>query len=801
LDKRRSATLVPAYLATYVALGWALFSYPTPRLVVGSLALLAPAFALVVVIIRRRSEWFGCQRLFWDGFAVGATLWIIGYVGRLVDTQLYGPGEWPGVHTVFTLSGGIAPVVALMARPHRGVRLSQSAAVAITLAAYALLGAFVYGYFVFVPTVVGSASWRDGLQLLGQATRLALVAGAVIAAYAARHTAWRRTYVAIALGGLAAMLVRAVTPGAPNSLSAAGTLAGAAWLLPFLACLWAAMDAPASPSEPDVVEGASSALLCAVPAILMPIVATVVPVFQSLGPAGDSLRSLLTGVMSVGAFGLLALRLSAQGGALQRADERARLLGAALEQTGDAIVITRANGTIEYANDAFLRGVGYSRDALTSLRSADLAAAGFEMLDRQLIDDLTPQGSWRGTLVRRRRDGSSFHASSTVVGLRDQAGRLTHLVAVERDITEDLKRRDQLVHAERLSAIGALVAGIAHEINNPLQTILGTAEVLLEEQHMRSDTDDLEVVRREAARAAHIVRNLLSFVRRSAPHRSAADLNEIARAAVELREYHLERSNMRIEFVQHRSPLPVLVNREEILQIILNLILNSEQALDACGGGTIRIRTFVDGDQYCVEVSDDGPGVSSELRGKIFEPFFTTKEVGQGTGLGLSISHGIAMSHGGALDLCPERAGGGACFTLRLPADAHADASGPAAHQETSGLALVIDDEIPIRRLLTRLLERRGFEVVEAESGADALALARDRNPRIVVCDIRMPGMTGIDVFQQLTAASPHMRTRFVFTSGDSSQTLASDVAAGVPVLRKPFTSADLDAVLATVAR
>jgi two-component system NtrC family sensor kinase len=233
-----------------------------------------------------------------------------------------------------------------------------------------------------------------------------------------------------------------------------------------------------------------------------------------------------------------------------------------------------------------------------------------------------------------------------------------------REQAEETARRDHLVHTERLSAIGALVAGVAHELNNPLQTILGSAEVLLDEQP--AGRRELELIRREAGRAAQIVRNLLAFVRRTTPDRVAADLNELVGTTIELRQYHLERSNIVVHVDSHPERLPVLVNREEIQQIVLNLVLNAEQALESRHGGRIAVRTFARGGSQVVEIADDGPGVDRDLRGRIFEPFFTTKDVGQGTGLGLSISHGIALAHGGSLELCSRAAG--ACFQLSLPA-------------------------------------------------------------------------------------------------------------------------------------
>ena len=200
-----------------------------------------------------------------------------------------------------------------------------------------------------------------------------------------------------------------------------------------------------------------------------------------------------------------------------------------------------------------------------------------------------------------------------------------------------------------------------------------------------------------------------------------------------------------------------------------------------------------------IEVADTGPGVGPELRGRIFEPFFTTKEVGEGTGLGLSISHGIAASHGGTLDLVPCESG--ACFRLTLPAHREARSEraspGPGASRQT---ALVVDDEEAIRRLLVRLLARRGFEVHEAASGDEAAEQVAARRYGLVLCDVRMPGMDGLELHRRLRQADSSAVPGFVFITGDA--TLLDplrDAGPEVAVLSKPFTAADLDAVLSAL--
>jgi C4-dicarboxylate-specific signal transduction histidine kinase len=271
-------------------------------------------------------------------------------------------------------------------------------------------------------------------------------------------------------------------------------------------------------------------------------------------------------------------------------------------------------------------------------------------------------------LMRQRHDRSTFPSTCSVVALRDATGTLTNFVAVERDMTRETQMRDQLIHSERLAAVGQLVSGVAHELNNPLQAIVGFTELLMRADHRQETRDDLEHVRAAAHRAAKIVRNLLAFVRRSAAERRAANLNDIIESTVALRRYEMAAQGLKVEEVYADDLPPVLVNREEIQQIVLNVVLNAEHAMRSAGlRGRLSIRTARTGSSdIAVDIQDEGPGVPAALAARIFEPFFSTKEVGEGTGLGLSLALGIAEAHGGSLTLIPVPAG--ACFRLTLPA-------------------------------------------------------------------------------------------------------------------------------------
>jgi PAS domain S-box-containing protein len=335
-------------------------------------------------------------------------------------------------------------------------------------------------------------------------------------------------------------------------------------------------------------------------------------------------------------------------------------------------MITGADGRLEHANRAFRRALGCESEELAGAPLETFLAPESGPLRREIMEEVEGRGLWRGTLVRRRRDGSTFPASCTVVSLRDEQGRLTHYVGVERDMTDELSRRDQLIHAERLSAVGELVAGVAHELNNPLQTIVGRAELLLAPEADPVRRADLGLIRNEAGRAGAIVRGLLSFARRGTAGRAAADLNDLVTRVVEQRRPALRAHEIEVECRCAPDLPPAQVNAEEIQQVLLNLLLNAEQALSAWPGRRrLTIETALTDGRVQVEVSDSGPGVSAALAGRVFEPFFTTREVGAGAGLGLSLSLGIATAHGGTLALVP--APTGACFRLSLPAGAYAD--------------------------------------------------------------------------------------------------------------------------------
>ena len=449
-----------------------------------------------------------------------------------------------------------------------------------------------------------------------------------------------------------------------------GSPADIGWMLPFWFAAWAAATSPASPAEsrasPTRPTEQASPVLLFVALLIVPLVGYGLRYLMPLGEPVDSLRDVATAGTLVCGIALVLVRLRVEQRLGEQANQRLRLLATACEQAGELIIIVGRDSHIEYANDAFCRAVGYTHEELDSLPPSALVAPESVASIPLVNQSLTARQVTRVTASLARKDGGTIQAACVASPIVDGAGRVTHFVAVIRDITEDLRLREQLVRGERLSALGEFVSGVAHEINNPLQTVIGSLELALDQHLEPSLRADVERARSEAGRAGRIVRNLLRFVRQAPNERLLLDLNEIVTATMSVRAYELEMAGIQVR-EEYAPMLPlVLANREEIQQVILNLVMNAQQAMSSLDGARVlSVRTFMSSRDAAVEVRDTGPGIPAELAGKIFEPFFTTKPEGAGPGLGLSLSLGIANAHEGQLELVP--ASSGCCFRLTLP--------------------------------------------------------------------------------------------------------------------------------------
>jgi signal transduction histidine kinase/CheY-like chemotaxis protein len=372
----------------------------------------------------------------------------------------------------------------------------------------------------------------------------------------------------------------------------------------------------------------------------------------------------------------------------------------------------------------------------------------------------------------------------------------------------------KLVQSEKLSAVGRVVSGIAHELNNPLAAILHFAENLLsEDTRSADDREMLQSVATQARRARAIVRDLLSFVRAREQTQQAADIRDVVRHATDAVSPMVAETGATLSISLGDRPLPlVLIDEVGIEQVLTNLITNGAHAAGV--GGTVEVAVDIEGERVRLSVSDTGPGIPDDVLPRIFEPFFTTKGPGKGTGLGLSVSLGIVQQHGGQLTV-ENLPGGGARFALDVPVHpdqeaAAAELSARAAHSNGApataprtegGIVMVIDDEESIRLALRFFLERSGWRVEEADSGRAALAVlleAPANRYRAIITDLKMPDVTGIELHDVLAAARPDICERLIISTGETiSDTVVSFRArSGKPFLEKPFEFDMLTALL-----
>jgi PAS domain S-box-containing protein len=653
------------YSAAYAGVGWLLRDQPVALAWFRAGALLVPPLTGAVVIVRRRHEWSGCQWLFWSTIALGLAMSAIGLTGWAADELVLGHGTWLAWPSVFALFGSVAPLFALLAQPHRGPREPLAATTAVDIAGLAVVTGFLYSFFVTAPL-------SSPLLIVSELQQALVVLALGVAMFTARRTPWHATYRRLALGAVVSFVTLTMSNvEAQQGIYRTAFVYDFTWILPFAFFPWAAVRAPRT--ERDTSASDETDMTRPRPWVIFTVVA-LLPfldfALRHVAPdeANQTFRDMSTAIAIVSVLPLLVARIAAEKAELQQAGSTMKLLAQVIEQAQDLILVLTPDGRCRHANSAFCRAMGLSPDELTHLSGRDLMARdGISADDIQSV--VRAGGTWRGTMTRTRRDGTTFTSSATVAALLDDRGDPTHIVSVERDISEERRLREQLIHSERLSAVGQLVAGVAHELNNPLQGLMGLTELLINAETRPETRSDLELVRHDGERAAAIVKNLLAFARRSALERSVADLNEIARSSLALRAYELRLAGTTVR-TEYADDLPmIVVNREEIQQIVLNLIMNAEHALRSTHRpGSITLRTTFDGEFASLEVSDDGPGVPADLVGRIFEPFFTTKGVGEGTGLGLSVSLGIAEAHNGTLELLPSARG--ARFALTLPAGA-----------------------------------------------------------------------------------------------------------------------------------
>jgi two-component system, NtrC family, sensor kinase len=524
-------------------------------------------------------------------------------------------------------------------------------------------------------------------------------------------------------------------------------------------------------------------------------------------------------------------------------------LNALLDSVDNGVLIFGGSGRIRASNDRFAQMLGLDPRAVRELGTFERLV---ESVSARFAHPAEFAGRWRR---RGNRAEEAAHDELEFAGpprkvverltrpVRDSRGTRFGWIEVYRDITSQRVTQSKQAQTEKMASLGQLVSGIAHELNNPLTSIQGYAQLLLSRRSAPDQLADAKHICEEAERAGRIVKNLLLFAREAKLERRPVDLNEIVERALALRSYELKIEN--IETTLDLDPgLPaILADASQLLQVVLNLVINAEQAISEARGvsavpdgalepdyiydrahghriaaGHIRIRTRHTSEQrLALEVSDDGPGIPRDAVPRIFDPFFTTKPAGVGTGLGLSIAYGIVREHGGEISVESER-GDGAKFVVELSAAATARSriarpgvapvtpaplalvSSERGHKLATRAEriLVVEDEPTVAQLIVDVLTEDGYRVDKLLDSRQAIERTQTHDYDLVVCDLKMPHVDGRAFYRALADAESPLRHRFVFVTGDtlSPRTLEFLESSGLPYLAKPFFVEELQQVV-----
>jgi PAS domain S-box-containing protein len=461
----------------------------------------------------------------------------------------------------------------------------------------------------------------------------------------------------------------------------------------------------------------------------------------------------------------------------------------AVEQSPVTVVITDSNGNIEYVNPSFCRLTGYSCDEVIGENPRILKSGKHsEAFYREMWETISSGEIWKGEFQNKKKSGEIFWEEATISSVTDSAGNITHYIAIKEDITERKKLQSQLLHAQKMEAVGQLAAGIAHDFNNILSAIVNYAYIV-----NRKAGDNVEVhngiehIVTLADRAAHITRGLLAFSRKQFFELKPFNLNEVVLNMENILSKFIG-EDIRLNVTICAEKVFIIADRAQIEQAIMNLATNARDAMP--DGGTLTLQTEmvnINGDFIRVHgfgragmfallsVTDTGTGMDEETRKKIFEPFFTTKEVGKGTGLGLATTYGIVKQHDGYINVYSEP-GKGTTFRIYLPLQApHPEAEKIATASDLNGRGetiLVAEDEVPVRDSIKRILEEFGYEVIIAANGREAVEkfiASRDRIA-LVLIDLVMPGLSGKEAVDEMRRHVPDIKV--VFMSGYTSDIL-----------------------------
>lgn len=399
----------------------------------------------------------------------------------------------------------------------------------------------------------------------------------------------------------------------------------------------------------------------------------------------------------------------------------------------------------------------------------------------------------------KRRDGTAITVRLSLRPILDDAGDVDGYDGIVDDITERFRQDELLRRSERMASLGTTLAGVAHELNNPLAAIIGFAQLLLKRSWPADDHAALETIHHEAIRSANIVKDLLALARKpDAERRVATNLNDIVDYIVRTRRYALETAGIVCSLELDPALPAVYGDRAQLEQVVLNLLNNAEQALlsglddtHPSRRGEIRLRTRVDGVDAIIDVEDNGPGIPESVRSQIWDPFWTTKDEGEGIGLGLTVVHGIVVDHGGTISV-ESAPTSGARFVVRLPIANEAAPPAPTGQASRPLDVLVVDPGASDLLFVERFLTSRGHAVINAGSGDLAIRLSGQTSFDAVVCDARLVGRDGTSIASALRRTAGCTSARFILSSAEPIDAGQPPTVVGDAIVIRPYDVEEL---------
>lgn len=467
---------------------------------------------------------------------------------------------------------------------------------------------------------------------------------------------------------------------------------------------------------------------------------------------------------------------------------------------GTGIAILDENFTVLQFNEALTKLIGKSEGELVGKRCNEVLHPELTHAKNCPYEAAIKRGETVSREVQLP-DGRIFFIQAKPNFVEGKLRRVIHSI---QDVTAERRARQLLEHTERLVTIGQMAAGVAHEINNPLNVIVGMAELLYEDLKGENERQMAERIREQALRIGRITKNLLTFARPRPQEFAPIDVNELVREVLEMKAYHLRSNNIAVVLNLSEEPLLILGDKLQLQQALLNIVNNAEDAMSEQGGSTLTITTEHSENFVRLTVEDTGTGIPPEHLPHIFDPFFTTKPVGKGTGLGLAIVYGIVTGHGGRI-WAENKAEGGARFVIEFPTAEQIEKPSQSKtlqekfSKKPTGLRiLIVDDEPGIASVLKAMLSRDGHEVEAVTDGLEVRRLLLERDYDMVLCDLKMPKVDGTQIYRWVQEFKPSLASRFIVMTGDflspTSQRVLQEWR--LPVLHKPFRMDELRALL-----